>query len=702
MVYDNFATQNYLRSVQINETKINLDEYLLEEVELTFCEVCARSDREDELLLCDGCDKGYHMACLNPPLEEIPYGSWYCDNCFSSSDEESSDNEDVTLLNEDIEENEGGLAVTRLRVRQAHRQPIARTRQSERVRASVVETAASSQPMLREIGYTPPAARPSTSRASTSRTPAARPSTSRATATRPRKRRKKYRRRRPRTVVLEYDLEGDEKFAIKTRKIKRKIRKRMRRAMATKKETKASKKSLENCTNNFKGANSSVYGLQKERASVGLNFNIFEPSNCLEPYESDDGVEEFTDRATRAENVAVATRFVANMDLSQRRNFMIKQRVLANSSNAPINFLDSIMNAQEQWLAPTTNNFVLEKSGKLIFKNNSSVRGKQSAGSDNSSAGSSSGSSSSSAANSTASNSNNTARIESTSGAANTVSEGGSAQNNTNTSNNSNVEKPARMTSIFDDPEWPSPAQEPTEDPKEKSDDDECPNFSIYTSESLDFTKDSDSNSQQNPSKNLLYDEEDVDLVQLSDDDATLKDKIEIEKAGNDSKKEDENETEDIFAVLSKPESDEKEQDDPGDDEMSQIYGTQSVGSDMFAPIDDSFTQSELANTQSLNLPELTQNDQDQNKVENTETKPDDHESGESSKPYKIPKKASEDADGGDNRSYTPPITDNISKPQKSDEEKDRRGKKREMQRYNVRQRMRDKSPIKLRDQFGR
>ena len=30
-----------------------------EEEEETFCEVCQQSDREDRMLLCDGCDLGY-------------------------------------------------------------------------------------------------------------------------------------------------------------------------------------------------------------------------------------------------------------------------------------------------------------------------------------------------------------------------------------------------------------------------------------------------------------------------------------------------------------------------------------------------------------------------------------------------------------------------------------------------------------------
>lgn len=47
----------------------------------TFCEVCGRSDREDRLLLCDDCDDGYHLECLEPPLETVPIADWYCSSC---------------------------------------------------------------------------------------------------------------------------------------------------------------------------------------------------------------------------------------------------------------------------------------------------------------------------------------------------------------------------------------------------------------------------------------------------------------------------------------------------------------------------------------------------------------------------------------------------------------------------------------------
>lgn len=43
------------------------------------CPVCSSSDREDVLLLCDGCDAAYHTYCIG--LDYIPSGNWYCMEC---------------------------------------------------------------------------------------------------------------------------------------------------------------------------------------------------------------------------------------------------------------------------------------------------------------------------------------------------------------------------------------------------------------------------------------------------------------------------------------------------------------------------------------------------------------------------------------------------------------------------------------------
>lgn len=50
--------------------------------DVTYCEICGRCDREDRLLLCDGCDFGYHCECLDPPLDTIPVDEWFCSDCF--------------------------------------------------------------------------------------------------------------------------------------------------------------------------------------------------------------------------------------------------------------------------------------------------------------------------------------------------------------------------------------------------------------------------------------------------------------------------------------------------------------------------------------------------------------------------------------------------------------------------------------------
>ncbi|XP_052805441.1 bromodomain adjacent to zinc finger domain protein 2B-like isoform X3 [Mya arenaria] len=49
------------------------------------CQICRRDDNEAELLLCDGCDRGYHTYCFKPRLECIPEGDWYCFECVAKA-----------------------------------------------------------------------------------------------------------------------------------------------------------------------------------------------------------------------------------------------------------------------------------------------------------------------------------------------------------------------------------------------------------------------------------------------------------------------------------------------------------------------------------------------------------------------------------------------------------------------------------------
>ena len=45
------------------------------------CMMCKISANADDLLICDACDKGFHMECLDPPITSLPEGRWVCPVC---------------------------------------------------------------------------------------------------------------------------------------------------------------------------------------------------------------------------------------------------------------------------------------------------------------------------------------------------------------------------------------------------------------------------------------------------------------------------------------------------------------------------------------------------------------------------------------------------------------------------------------------
>ncbi|KAI9227373.1 MAG: hypothetical protein DHS80DRAFT_1295, partial [Piptocephalis tieghemiana] len=40
------------------------------------CVVCRETGDEGTLLLCDGCDRAWHMGCCSPAVQEVPTGKW--------------------------------------------------------------------------------------------------------------------------------------------------------------------------------------------------------------------------------------------------------------------------------------------------------------------------------------------------------------------------------------------------------------------------------------------------------------------------------------------------------------------------------------------------------------------------------------------------------------------------------------------------
>jgi hypothetical protein len=67
------------------------------------CEVCNYGDHESSLLLCDGCDLGYHIYCLSPKLKAPPAGDWHCPACikrYTMGDDPSKKRKGQTIPND--------------------------------------------------------------------------------------------------------------------------------------------------------------------------------------------------------------------------------------------------------------------------------------------------------------------------------------------------------------------------------------------------------------------------------------------------------------------------------------------------------------------------------------------------------------------------------------------------------------------------
>eukprot|EP00975_Prorocentrum_lima_P039744 8350495-Prorocentrum_lima.AAC.1 len=48
------------------------------------CQVCHRVDQAESMLLCDQCNCGWHMQCLQPVVTSIPEGDWFCPVCTAA------------------------------------------------------------------------------------------------------------------------------------------------------------------------------------------------------------------------------------------------------------------------------------------------------------------------------------------------------------------------------------------------------------------------------------------------------------------------------------------------------------------------------------------------------------------------------------------------------------------------------------------
>nr|A8DZJ1.2 RecName: Full=Tyrosine-protein kinase BAZ1B; AltName: Full=Bromodomain adjacent to zinc finger domain protein 1B; AltName: Full=Williams syndrome transcription factor homolog [Xenopus laevis] len=54
------------------------------------CKVCRKKGEDDKLILCDECNKAFHLFCLRPVLFNIPDGEWLCPACQPATARRSS------------------------------------------------------------------------------------------------------------------------------------------------------------------------------------------------------------------------------------------------------------------------------------------------------------------------------------------------------------------------------------------------------------------------------------------------------------------------------------------------------------------------------------------------------------------------------------------------------------------------------------
>ena len=50
-----------------------------------YCRICRKKKGAEHMLLCDSCNRGHHTYCLQPPLDSIPQGLWFCPECKPKS-----------------------------------------------------------------------------------------------------------------------------------------------------------------------------------------------------------------------------------------------------------------------------------------------------------------------------------------------------------------------------------------------------------------------------------------------------------------------------------------------------------------------------------------------------------------------------------------------------------------------------------------
>ncbi|CAG4928640.1 unnamed protein product [Colias eurytheme] len=319
--------------VKVIERRPSVDILVVEET--IVCEICSRGDDEESMLLCDGCDLGYHMQCLTPPLTEVPASQWLCPSCDDIYDAINlSEVEDLFSDIADISRPLGPRPAPLRAPRNVRRS--ART-QSNPDQPSTSSGRRGSRLSIEDI--------PTSSRgfSTTNR--------NRSTTTGTQRKRKRTTRRRTRKVLIEYEIQENGKFPV-TRSVtrtvrRRKTRKRQPRTAARRSHVRASVRAMLTSmkVDQEIGQSSNPRGVQDLRVSrqrAGIpTLSIYGNTNQLE-YFSDDEVD-----VSEGASTAVAIRPTSSIlsAYRQARRKMINIPSPTHASSAP-DLLSNILESQ--------------------------------------------------------------------------------------------------------------------------------------------------------------------------------------------------------------------------------------------------------------------------------------------------------------------------------------------------------------------
>uniref|UniRef100_A0A2R5LEF8 Putative histone acetyltransferase kat6b n=2 Tax=Ornithodoros turicata TaxID=34597 RepID=A0A2R5LEF8_9ACAR len=64
-------------------------------VDCKMCIFCGGNNDSEEVLVCDACDKGYHMNCHRPKVAQKPLGKWLCKQCCEITERKTKPKTDV-------------------------------------------------------------------------------------------------------------------------------------------------------------------------------------------------------------------------------------------------------------------------------------------------------------------------------------------------------------------------------------------------------------------------------------------------------------------------------------------------------------------------------------------------------------------------------------------------------------------------------